>query len=265
MVLDYFEAMPTIDRLLWLMCCLSVAQLGQFLSPLRAFDKSKRWAHIRTNVSFLMCSFILNALFSIAALAVISWGETYQFGLLYLFDLPVVVAFFIALLVFDVIAQYGIHYCLHKYRFIWCFHRIHHSDTEVSITTGTRHHPVDYCLRELAAILAIIILGAPLAFYVLYRLITIFCTFFTHANMALPARWDAAISNVFVSPNMHKFHHHIEQPLTDTNFGNIFSFWDRLFGTFYYGDVKEVTYGLDVMDASKSNGFLYQLKSPWIK
>ena len=64
---------------------------------------------------------------------------------------------------------------------------------------------------------------------------------------------------------MHKFHHHFERPWTDTNFGNIFSFWDRLFGTLVYDDPKDVSYGLDVLPADKDQNILYQLSVPFRK
>jgi len=74
---------------------------------------------------------------------------------------------------------------------------------------------------------------------------------------------DKMISIVFITPNMHKFHHHYERPWTDSNFGNIFSFWDRIFGTLVYGDPKQVQYGVDVVDPSKSEDLLYQFKLPF--
>ena len=62
---------------------------------------------------------------------------------------------------------------------------------------------------------------------------------------------------------MHKFHHHFERPWTDTNFGNIFSFWDRMFGTMVYDDPKQVQFGLDVLDDSRDQDIMYQLKVPF--
>jgi sterol desaturase/sphingolipid hydroxylase (fatty acid hydroxylase superfamily) len=64
---------------------------------------------------------------------------------------------------------------------------------------------------------------------------------------------------------MHKFHHHFERPWTDTNFGNIFSIWDRLFGTFVYGDTSKIHYGLDVVDNTKDEDIAYQFKLPFDK
>ena len=88
----------------------------------------------------------------------------------------------------------------------------------------------------------------PFAFYVVYRVASIFFTYFSHANVNVPKWIDKPLSLVFITPNMHKFHHHFERPWTDTNFGNIFSFWDRIFGTLVYDDPKKVVYGLDVLD-----------------
>ncbi|MDE0722783.1 MAG: sterol desaturase, partial [Flavobacteriales bacterium] len=63
-------------------------------------------------------------------------------------------------------------------------------------------------------------------------------------------------------PNTHKFHHHFEEPWTDRTFGTIFSIWDRLFGTFEYGDVDKIVYGLDVTDDRKSDDLAYQMMLP---
>ena len=139
---------------------------------------------------------------------------------------------------------------------------VHHSDTHVDVTTGTRHHPVDFVVRESFALVAVMVVGAPLAFYVFYRMLTLFFTYLTHANIRLPKRVDRAISWVFVSPNMHKFHHHFEEPWTDRNYGNMLSIWDRLFGTFTYGDVDDVVYGLDVADDRRGDDLGYQMTMP---
>jgi sterol desaturase/sphingolipid hydroxylase (fatty acid hydroxylase superfamily) len=168
-------------------------------------------------------------------------------------------------MVLDLIAQYIVHYLLHKVSFMWKFHMVHHSDTTVDASTGTRHHPGDYFLRETFSLFAIIACGMPLAYYLLYRIITVFCTYFTHANVVVPLWIDKPLSYLFITPNMHKFHHHFERPWTDTNFGNIFSIWDRIFGTFVYDDPKKVKYGLDVLQDELDQNVAYQMKIPFDK
>tara|TARA_B110000908_G_C10024510_1_gene344424 strand:- start:152 stop:724 length:573 start_codon:yes stop_codon:yes gene_type:complete len=182
-----------------------------------------------------------------------------------MFDLPIWVELLIAVLALDFSAQYIVHYLLHKIPFMWRFHMVHHSDTNVDATSATRHHPGDYLMREVFALLVIILFGIPLAYYLFYRMVTVFFAYFTHANFYMPKTIDKILSLVFVTPNMHKFHHHFEMPWTDTNFGNIFSFWDRIFGTLTYDDPKKVTFGLDLLDSTKDQDILYQLKIPFNK
>ena len=99
----------------------------------------------------------------------------------------------------------------------------------------------------------------------IFQTAAVLVTAFTHANISLPKWADKAISFLFVSPNMHKAHHHYKRPLTDTNYSNIFSLWDRLFGTFVYEDPKNLRYGLDVLDDSTDENLAYQLKIPFDK
>ena len=132
----------------------------------------------------------------------------------------------------------------------------------VDATTGTRHHPLDYVIRELFSAATVLVFGIPLAFSVFYRVVTIFFTYFTHANIHVPAWIDRPMSWVFVTPNMHKFHHHMELPWTDTNFGNVFSFWDRLMGTMVHGDPLQVRYGVDTLEGTPDESIAYQLKVP---
>jgi sterol desaturase/sphingolipid hydroxylase (fatty acid hydroxylase superfamily) len=208
---------------------------------------------------------LINVLFGLLTVGVFTWIGANQFGLLYLFELPVWVELLIAVMVLDLVGQYTIHYLLHKYKWMWKFHMIHHSDTKVDATTGTRHHPGDYVMREVFALIAIVLVGAPLAFYVAYRVVTIFFTYLTHANITVPYWLDRTLSWVFITPNMHKFHHHFDRPWTDSNFGNMFSFWDRIFGTLVYDDPRKIRYGLDVLDDDLDENVAYQFKIPFDK
>jgi sterol desaturase/sphingolipid hydroxylase (fatty acid hydroxylase superfamily) len=174
-----------------------------------------------------------------------------------------VVELLICVLIFELIAQYTVHYLLHRVKWMWKFHMIHHSDTHLDATSGTRHHPGDFVMREIFALIAVVLTGAPAAFYFFYRICTVFFTYITHANIYVPMWLDKMLSVVFITPNMHKFHHHFERPWTDSNYGNIFSVWDRLFGTFVYDDPSKITYGLDVLDPSKDEKVGYQMGIPF--
>ncbi len=260
--LAFFEQMPSWQKLVWVFICLSISWGFEGLAPLVNF-KYKKWSHAGVNLIFFACSLLINLLFGITTLGIFSFLVTNELGLFYLIDFPIWVELLIAILILDFSAQYLVHYLLHKVKWMWKFHMIHHSDTKVDATTGTRHHPGDYLLREVFALFAVVLLGMPFAFYMVYRVASIFFAYFSHANINVPKWIDKPISYIFVTPNMHKFHHHFERPWTDTNFGNMFSIWDRLFGTFVYDDPKKIRYGLDVLDDKLDEDVVYQFKVPF--
>ena len=260
--LTFFEQMPSWQKLIWILICLIFSWSLEGSFPLFNFHY-KKWKHAGVNLLFLTTTLIINILFGIATISVFQYITVYEIGILHLIELPIWAELLIAILFLDFVAQYVVHYLLHKIKWMWKFHMIHHSDTKVDATTGTRHHPGDYIFREIFALLAVVALGAPLAFYILYRIITIFFTYLTHANIHSPIWLDKTLSYVFITPNAHKFHHHFERPWTDTNFGNIFSIWDRLFGTFVYDDPKKIVYGLDVLDGKLDEDIAYQFKVPF--
>ena len=204
-------------------------------------------------------------IFGALTVGIFAWISINQFGLLNMIDLPIWAELLIAIAFLDLVAQYLAHYMLHKVQWMWKFHLVHHSDTHVDVTSATRHHPGDYFCREIFALFAIFIFGIPLAYYLIYRFITVFFTYFTHANINMPRALDKAIGYIFVTPHMHKFHHHRELPWTDSNFGNIFSVWDRMFGTLTYDDPTKIVYGLDIVDESRDQDIAYQFKLPFDK
>lgn len=262
--LDFFADMPSWQRLVWIFACLSFSWILEAIFPLKMFVYRK-WRHAGINFVFLATTMLINLLFGLATVGVFAWLEQREFGLLFYIDLPMWLELLIAILVFELIAQYVVHYLLHKVKWMWKLHMVHHSDTKVDATTGTRHHPGDFILRETFALVAVIILGAPVAFYMFYRICTVFFTYLTHANIYLPLWLDKPLSLVFITPNMHKFHHHFERPWTDSNFGNITSIWDRLFGTMVYDDPHKIRFGLDVLDDTTDENVGYQFKIPFNK
>ena len=261
-LLLFFEQLSTGQKLLWVMLCLGLSWILEAGLPLVAL-RYRKWRHAGVNGVFLAGNLAINAAFGVATVAAASWTQTGSIGLLNLVALPLWAELLIALIALDFLAQYVAHYLLHQVRWMWRLHVVHHSDTKVDATTGARLHPGDYAVRESFALSAMVITGAPLAFYLVYRVLTILFTFVTHANVASPRWLDAPLSWVFVTPNMHKFHHHFERPWTDTNYGGILSIWDRLFGTFVYGDPRRVQYGVDVADDERDEDVLHQLGLPF--
>lgn len=260
--LAFFADLASWQKFVWLLCVLTFCWILERLVPL-ADLKYRKWKHAGVNFVFLAFTAVINFAFGILILQVCGWTEAADFGLLALLDLPTWAALLVTVMALDFFAQYVSHYMLHHVPILFKFHRIHHSDTKVDATTGTRHHPGDFVVREIMSLGVVLLLGAPLAFYMFYRMATIFFGYTSHANFKFPRALDTTLGWVFITPNIHKFHHHEEQHWTDTNFGNIFSFWDRIFGTLVIDDPNKVVYGLDIMDGSRDEDIGYQLTSPF--
>ncbi len=262
--ISFFETLPSHYKLGWIFLCLSITWILEFATPLVKLNYNK-WKHAGRNMIYLFASILINLLVGIASVGVFIWLDSNQFGVLNLFETNPWVELILAVMALDFVAQWFAHFLLHRISWMWKFHLIHHSDTAVDATTGTRHHPGDYFIREVFSLVTIVIFGIPLAFYIFYRIATILFTYVTHANIILPSWLDRTLSIIFITPNMHKFHHHYQRPWTDSNFGNIFSIWDRILGTLVYDDPRKVRYGVDVLDDNLSEDVMYQLQVPFDK
>lgn len=225
----------------------------------------KRYKHAGVNLVFLFTTVVLNIVLGSVTIIACKWVTDHEFGLLNVFNLPLWADIVLGLFFMDLLAQYVPHYIMHKVKWMWKFHMIHHSDTKVDVTTGTRHHPGEWLFRECFTIIGVYLFGISIGMYFLYRSVSAIFTHFNHANIRVPMWLDKPISWIFVSPNMHKVHHHYKRPYTDTNYANIFSLWDRLFGTFAYCDPRKLHYGLDVLDGKTDESLMYQLKLPFNK
>ena len=220
--------------------------------------------HVATNMVFILTSGIISLGLAFLAYGIIDITRL-EFGLFYIIGIPLWMQLVISLLLLDFFGQYLVHVCLHRYTWMWKLHLVHHSDTTVDASTGTRHHPGDILVRELLIFSVIVCVGIPAAFYVLYRIITPFFAYFTHANIRLPIDLDRALSWIIVTPHMHKFHHHFERPWTNSNYGNILSCWDRMFGTFVYDNPDDIHYGLDTVDGQYDLNLAFQFSLPFNK
>ena len=262
--LAYFEHLPTWIKGAWILFFLTFFWV---LEGYYTFYKNpgSKWKHAKINILLLLLVVIINSFFGFVLTFVDGWLSDSGFGLLNYLKTPLWSKLLISIVVLDFTSQYLVHFLLHKVRWMWRLHIVHHTDKHVDVTTGTRHHPLDFLIREIFALIVVIFMGMPVSFYFLYRMITIPFTYFNHANITLPLWLDKGLSYVIVSPNMHKFHHHFELPWTDSNYGNVLSIWDRIFGTFVYEDPKKIKYGLDSSDHTDDEDILFQLGIPFNK
>ncbi|KAG4069264.1 hypothetical protein HA402_012117 [Bradysia odoriphaga] len=224
----------------------------------------RRYKHAGTNLFFTLTTAIVNTGLAFLILKASRFTSSQSFGLLYLVSLPVWLHTLLAIMGMDFIGAWLIHWIQHKISWMWQFHRVHHIDTEVDATTALRHHPVESLLRVLALFAAILVLGVPFWMVMLYQSLSALLSQFNHANIHLPKWLDNALSWVIVSPDMHKVHHSHYQPETDANYANIFSIWDRLFGTFVkVPDTLAIRYGLDEYQDPRYQEIGSLLKVPW--
>ncbi len=227
--------------------------------------KKNKLRHAAVNFGFTVIHLIIHTLLAIVIVLLSDWCLDHQFGLVYWLHMGVGFTIITGVLALD-FSSWLVHLVMHKVPVLWRFHLIHHSDNNVDVTTGLRHHPGDSILRGLFFMLLIFVSGAPMYAVMIYQTLLVLATAFTHANMRLPAGLDKAISFVMISPNMHKVHHHWKQPYTDSNYGAVFSIWDRLLGTYSKLDVDQIRYGLDKhYPNDQDENFLRLLKKPFGK
>ena len=241
---NYWAHIPSSHRTLILVCGLLFFWILEGSIPLFNMQYRK-WKHAGVNLFFTVTTIVVNVLFAFSIIAACEWTARNHFGLLYIFKLPPWLMVLSGIMLLDFISAWLIHYLEHQVKWMWQFHIVHHVGQLVDVTTANRHHPVESIFRALFTLLAVWITGAPIWVLMLYQSLSVLFAQFEHANIRLPRYVDRVLGWVFISPDIHKVHHHYKQPLTDSNYGNIFSLWDRLFGTFIREQRSNLSYGLD--------------------
>lgn len=262
-VVQYFENIPSIHRTLILVGGLSFFLTLESVVPLFRFNY-KKWRHAGINIFFTMTTILVNFLLAFALIKASTWATENQFGILQWINGNFWLELIVGLLVLDFISSWLIHWIEHKVPLLWKFHVIHHSDQHIDTTTANRHHPGESVFRLIFTVLAVIIAGAPIWLIFLYQSLSAMFSQFNHSNIAMPKWLDDALMWVFVTPNMHRVHHHYRLPYSDRNYGNIFSFWDRLLRTMVLADNKSLVYGIDTyMDRKEAEDIATMLKIPF--
>ena len=228
--------------------------------------KYNKFKHATTNIFFTLTTIIVN--FSLAFLIVLACDfiSVSDFGLLSFFNIGnyPIISLLVTLMLLDLIGAYFAHFVQHKVKVLWNIHMVHHSDKHVDTTTANRHHPIESVVRFFFTIVAILVSEASIEVVFLYQSLSVAFSQFNHANIGLSDRFDKLLSYVIVSPNMHKVHHHSFMPYTDSNYGNIFSIWDRIFGTYKELDRDKIVFGIDDNYDDK-NDVINILKRPFRK
>ena len=244
-LIAYFAGIPSSHRALILAGGIALFWLWETAEPL-VRGEYRKGRHALVNLFFTGTTIVVNFVLAFLLLRASEWAVAREVGVLFLWSgLPVVGQLVIGLLVLDLVSAWLAHWVQHKTPLLWRLHLVHHSDRHVDTTTANRHHPGESVVRFGFTLAAVVLTGAPMWMVFLYQSLSVVLSQFNHANIALPVALDRAISWILVSPDMHKVHHHYVLPHTDSNYGNLFSVWDRLFGTFRTIDRGQLTYGID--------------------
>jgi len=263
---NYFETIPSSHRSLILVGGITFFWLLEGALPLFLFNY-KKWKHAIPNLFFTATTVIINFSLAFLLLFTADWVQINNFGIInWMPEMPLWLYILLGVVLLDFFGAYLAHYTEHKIKPLWMIHLVHHSDHKVDTTTANRHHPLESIIRFGFTLFCVLVVGAPIAIVMIYQSMSLVFTQFNHANIKIPRSVDKLLSYVIVSPDMHKVHHHNLLPYTDANYGNIFSIWDRLLGTYMHLDREKIVYGVDTFPDEKTNSSLKELlKQPFQK
>ncbi len=232
LLLDYDAAI----RIGLLLGIFTVMALREAVAPLRPprISKAIRWSN---NMALAAVNVALVRVLSpLAAVGVAFYAAEHGAGLLNIFPVPYAVAIPLSFLALD-LSVYFLHLLFHAAPVLWRVHRVHHTDIDFDVSTGLRFHPVQIVLAAIVKLATVLLLGPPLLAVITFELASTAITLFNHGNMRMPAWLEQALRWIVVTSDMHLVHHSIVTAETDSNFGFILPWWDRLFGTYRAGPV----------------------------
>jgi len=205
--------------------------LWETLWPRRqqAFARRARWPH---NIGLLLVDVaVLHVVAPSTAIALALAGELHGWGLVNALALPSCIAIPLAVVLLD-LTIYFQHVMFHAVPTLWRLHRVHHTDLDFDVTTGTRFHPIEILISTGIKCAAVAAIGAPASAVLAFELLLNGTAMFNHANARLPKVVDQLLRWIVVTPDMHRVHHSVVYNETNSNFGFNLPWWDRIFGTY---------------------------------
>jgi sterol desaturase/sphingolipid hydroxylase (fatty acid hydroxylase superfamily) len=224
-------------------------------------ERTDRWP---TNFGLGFLNAVLLVITPASTISAAEWASRAGVGLLNEISMPLWLSICCTLAVYS-LTVYLIHIIDHKTPWLWRLHRVHHLDTHIDVSTSQRHHPLELIVNTPILVAITIVFGLTSSVILIYEGVEAITDFFSHANLRLPESLDRIVRWVFVTPNMHSLHHSSHQPETDSNYGQVFTVWDRLFGTYRaepawgYGKLQ---IGLQEIRDDRAWNFWWQMKSP---
>jgi sterol desaturase/sphingolipid hydroxylase (fatty acid hydroxylase superfamily) len=257
------ETIRASASLIWLVLLLSWESFAPFFNFF-AHATAGRVRHGMRNLVLGVVNALVNATICVGLWwAVARWTEAQSFGLLHWLSPPDWARLIGAFLLIDG-WMYFWHRLNHRVPFLWRFHRVHHSDPKMDVTTANRFHAGEIVMSCVLRIPVIALAGVRLEELAIYEAAMFGVVQLHHANINLTAPVDRLLRWLIVTPYMHKVHHSNWQPETDSNYSSLFSFWDRLFGTFRLrDDPHSLHYGLNELTAHEHHTLGGLLATPF--
>jgi sterol desaturase/sphingolipid hydroxylase (fatty acid hydroxylase superfamily) len=226
-------------------------------------DLRGRAIHLTCNLAVGVLNILLTTLaFAGVWFWVADWARQHQLGLLYLVKLPVWAHALGAIVLLDA-WTYLWHRLNHRVPFLWRFHRMHHSDPRMDVTTASRFHLGEIFFSSVLRIPLIPLLGIQFGELLLYEILLLVIVQLHHANVVFPGWLERGLRAFIVTPVMHKVHHSRWQPETDSNYSSLLSVWDRVFRSFRLrDDPHTIQFGLNGFDRPDRQALLGLLRTP---
>jgi len=237
------------------------------IRPCKVFRGRGRGARVRHGITNLSIGFIGTGitflLFLPAWRAAAHWSGAEGWGVMHRIPMAPVASAVVALVLLD-LWTYWWHRMNHRIGFLWRFHRMHHSDPWMDVTTAERFHPGEMILSSTLRIAVILLTGVELWHVALYDAVMFAVVLFHHSNVILPPGADRLLRLLLPTPLMHKLHHSRVPAETDSNYTALLSVWDRLFGSFRLrSDWQAISFGLDGYDDRASGSLVGLIKTPF--
>ena len=227
-------------------------------------QREGRWRHALHNLAIAVFNTVLLGLmFGFITAATADWTEKNRFGLLNALGVGGPLRFAAALVLLDG-WMYVWHRANHTIPFLWRFHRMHHSDRRMDVTTATRFHLGEHIGASVLRLGLVPLFGFEIWNLVVYDMLVVAVTQFHHADVSI-GRWDRWLRLFIVTPDMHKVHHSDWRCETDSNYSTVLSVWDRLAVTFRMrSDPKTLVFGLEEFTDPRWQSWWGMMKTPFV-
>lgn len=245
----------------------AVALVAETVWPKYGWSSAERGKHMLRNLTlWIVVGAVLSVLSSVWFVPMQRMADALQVGVLRSLNAPLWLAAVVGFVVAD-FSDYVFHRASHRFRLLWLLHAVHHADMRLDASTSLRQHPLSYVFIVSVRLLIMLALGAPLWALMLRDMLAVLTSHLHHAAVAWSPRAIAWIERylgwLVMPPTGHWLHHDPREAYTNSNYGQLLSVWDRLFGTYVPSTVAISGAGLSALTAPKWHSVFGMLMTPW--